>query len=88
MELEVPFRNRRRPPAFFCQPDPMLSGNRSSPTDDLAKELIQSGVHSLPRLSIIRIRHHDIYVDVPVAGMPETGDWKTETLLELIGKAD
>src|SRR3984893_12989125 len=88
MQLQVFFGYRCRPPAFFCQPDSMLSSNSSFPSNHLAKQLIQSSVHSLLRFGVIRVRHHNIYVDVPVASMPEAGHRKTETLLELVCKPD
>src|SRR5271165_1217763 len=70
-------RNRLGPPALLGQADPVLTGDRPSGSDHILEKIVQSSFHLLANFGIVRFRHHDIYVDVPVAGMPETGYWKS-----------
>jgi len=71
----------RQPKRFFASPDSMLSVSLL-PSDDFAKQLIHSGVHSLLRFGVIRISPPIIFtVDVPSAACPEAGHLENRNLL-------
>src|SRR5215469_15594186 len=82
MKREVFWGNRLWPPTFFCQPDPVLTRNSATPSDDLFKKCIQGLVHPLMVLGLLRVRYHHIDMNITVAGMTKTGDREPGSLLQ------
>src|SRR5438105_3000537 len=67
-----------RPPAFFGQTDSVFAGNDAAPGQDLLKQFVESALHFFAHggISIVTIRH-DVDMNVAVASMAETRDWKS-----------
>src|ERR1700757_405413 len=86
MKHEVFWRNRLWPPTFFCQPDPMLTSNSSTPSNDLFEQRVQSLIHPLMVFGLLRIGHHHVDMNVTVAGMAKTGDREPGSLLQVCRK--
>lgn len=74
----------RIPPGFFGQADTMFARNGASPSQHLAKKLIE-GLCCIRRGSFFR-RDHQVDMNIPIAGMAERGDLDTEFFLQDFGQ--
>ena len=87
MQLPDPRRRRLFPPRFFRQADPMLAGDHALPFQDLRKKLVQRAVGFLPHAGNVHV-HHQVDVNVAVAGVAEGGDLDVVTALESFGEPE
>ena len=64
----------------------MLAGNGAVPGQDLPEQFVQGRIGPSGGLWFFVI-HHDVHVDIAVAGMAEAGDGKAVLLLQPRGEA-
>src|SRR5436309_1389320 len=78
MKIAHRLAGRVRPPAFFGQTDSVFSGDDAAPGHDLLKQFVESALHFFAHggIAIVTVGH-DVDMNVAVAGMAETGDWKS-----------
>jgi hypothetical protein len=69
---------RLRPPAFFCQADPVFACNHAAPRQHLCEKIVEGALDFFAngRVAIVSIRH-DVDVNVAVSSMAEAGDGKS-----------
>ena len=88
MQGTILFREREIPPRHLGDSDAMLARNRSSPGHDLREKFVQRGLGAGVNLRVLEIADHYVDMDVPVAGMSETGDRESAACLECLGEFD
>jgi len=64
----------------------MLTGDNTSPSEDLGEELIERNLHAIPHFRLMVVIGHNVDMDVPVARVAEGRDGKAMTGLELGGE--
>jgi len=87
MKLAGFFGNSQRPPAFLGDPDAVFAGDRATPSQHLPKEFIECGL-TPPFSAGLGVIHHDVGVDIAVAGVTETGELQFVLLLETGGEIE
>ncbi len=67
------FRDGLRPPTFLCEAHSMLASDGSLVSNHPAEQIVEALFRTVfgPRLLVI---HHDVRVNIAVAGVTETGD--------------
>ena len=80
-------RDGQRPPALLGQADAVFAGDRAAPGEDLREELVQRGLAAAFGARLGEV-HHEVGVDVAVAGVAETGDGEAVLALEPGGEVE
>jgi len=65
----------------------MFAADGAAPRNDLGKEFIERGFSALLGALLVQV-HHDVGVDVAIAGMAETRDGQTMLLLQSRGELE
>src|SRR5207244_7352611 len=85
MQLTHHRARRLRPPASFGYADSVLAGNYAAPGQHLCEEIVERVLNFLPHSCVtIVMVCHDVYVNVAVPGVTETGDWKSILSLQCV----
>src|SRR5205807_7864071 len=87
MQFAHRFARCIKPPAFFGQADSMFAGDDSAPRQHLCEQIVERALYFFAhsRLAIESVGH-DVDVDVAVAGVTETGDWKSRFRAKSLGE--
>ena len=85
MKFTCLLRNGERPPPFFGDADAVFASDGTTPGENLAEQLVQGDFASLPCARLGEV-HHDVRVDVAIAGVAEAGELQLVLFLEARGK--
>ena len=77
-----------REPSFFGDADAVFAADDAAEAEDVAEEVVESGVGAGALMRVLHVGDHDVDVDVAVAGVAEAGDGEAAADLEAGGEFD
>lgn len=75
-------------PTFFGDADAVFAADDAAEAEDVAEEVVESGVGAGALVRVLHVGDHDVDVDVAVAGVAEAGDGEAAADLEACGEFD